>query len=178
MFLVFSNLDFQFLTMTSRGGQYFYRFSSACRLIEYNSSITSSNRSSSYITRSSDVTDSGNHWVFVSRLQTGRYGEGKFNPRSGSTDRSCTEIAIPRSVERGPLASHLKDLLSDTHKTITKRIRPWSRKKQVEANEAGASPRDALTIARGSRGMPRARSFGNDSLWDSFVTMRIQTLKL
>ena len=39
MFLVFSNFDFQFLTMTSRGGQYFYRFSSACRLIEYNSSI-------------------------------------------------------------------------------------------------------------------------------------------
>ena len=39
MFLVFSNCDFQFLTMTSRGGQYFYRFSSACRLIEYNSSI-------------------------------------------------------------------------------------------------------------------------------------------
>ena len=37
---VFSNFDFQFLTMTSRGGQYFYRFSSACRLIEYNSSIT------------------------------------------------------------------------------------------------------------------------------------------
>ena len=40
MFLVCSNFDFQFLTMTSRGGQYFYRFSSACRLIEYNSSIT------------------------------------------------------------------------------------------------------------------------------------------
>ena len=39
LFLVFSNFDFQFLTMTSRGGQYFYRFSSACRLIEYNSSI-------------------------------------------------------------------------------------------------------------------------------------------
>ena len=39
MFLVFSNFDFQFLSMTSRGGQYFYRFSSACRLIEYNSSI-------------------------------------------------------------------------------------------------------------------------------------------
>ena len=39
MFLVFSNFDFQFLTMTSRGGQYFYRFPSACRLIEYNSSI-------------------------------------------------------------------------------------------------------------------------------------------
>ena len=39
MFLVFSNFDFQFFTMTSRGGQYFYRFSSACRLIEYNSSI-------------------------------------------------------------------------------------------------------------------------------------------
>ena len=38
MFLVFSNFDFQFLTMTSRGGQYFYRFSSACRLIEYNCS--------------------------------------------------------------------------------------------------------------------------------------------
>ena len=38
MFLVFSNFDFQFLTMISRGGQYFYRFSSACRLIEYNSS--------------------------------------------------------------------------------------------------------------------------------------------
>ena len=40
MFLVFSNFDFQFLTMTSRGGQYFYSFSSAFRLIEYNSSIT------------------------------------------------------------------------------------------------------------------------------------------
>ena len=39
MSLVFSNFDFQFLTMTSRGGQYFYRFSSACRLIEYNSSL-------------------------------------------------------------------------------------------------------------------------------------------
>ena len=39
MFLVLSNFDFQFLTMTSRCGQYFYRFSSACRLIEYNSSI-------------------------------------------------------------------------------------------------------------------------------------------
>ena len=39
MFLVFSNFDFQFLTMTSRGGQYFYRFSSPCRLIEYNFSI-------------------------------------------------------------------------------------------------------------------------------------------
>ena len=39
MFLVFSNFDFQFLIMTSRGGQYFYRFLSACRLIEYNSSI-------------------------------------------------------------------------------------------------------------------------------------------
>ena len=39
MFLVFSNFDFQFLTMTSRGGQYFYRFSSACLLIEYNSLI-------------------------------------------------------------------------------------------------------------------------------------------
>ena len=40
MFLVFSNFDFQFLTMTSRGGQYYYRFSGACRLIEYNSSIS------------------------------------------------------------------------------------------------------------------------------------------
>ena len=28
-----------FLTMTLQGGQYFYRLSSACRLIEYNSSI-------------------------------------------------------------------------------------------------------------------------------------------
>ena len=43
MFLVFSNFDFQFLTMTSRGGQYFYSFSSACRLIEYNSSIIPNN---------------------------------------------------------------------------------------------------------------------------------------
>ena len=50
--------------------------------------MTSSNRSSSAglgITRSSGVTDSGNYWILILRLQTDRYGKGKFHPRSEST---------------------------------------------------------------------------------------------
>ena len=67
MFLVFSNFDFQFLTMTSRGGQYFYRFSSACRLIEYNSSIIVC-RSNVYIVFISKINEIFN--IFTKKLTT------------------------------------------------------------------------------------------------------------